>query len=242
GAPGPARGPGHLTPVGARALYFSANDGSCGYELWRSDGTTAGTSRVLDINPGAASSNPKDLISRGHILYFTASDSVNGRQLWATDTLSNTTTPLTSRGMFGPSTQFFVQDRGNDPNLAIAGETLFLSAYFSDSSGSTPVISGYELWGLDLPPLVWISPESDWIEEDSPLSLRFIFQRSGAATNPLTVNFSVSGGLWPATLGSDFTQTGATQRPSPEPWSITFAAGSNSAIVEFDPIADSTYE
>ena len=37
--------------------YFTASD-SFGRELWRSDGTTLGTYRVKDINPGSSSSNP----------------------------------------------------------------------------------------------------------------------------------------------------------------------------------------
>ena len=32
-------------------LYFQANDGMNGIELWRSDGTSAGTNLVKDINP-----------------------------------------------------------------------------------------------------------------------------------------------------------------------------------------------
>ena len=32
-----------------------------GRELWKSDGTSSGTSLVLDINPGSASSNPSHL-------------------------------------------------------------------------------------------------------------------------------------------------------------------------------------
>ena len=110
---------------------------------------------MLDINPGAASSHPKNLIVRGNVLYFTASDSSNGVQLWATDTLTNSTAQLASIGMLGPSSQFSMQDRGNDPNLAIAGETLFLSAYSRVGAASF----GDELWELDLPP----SSASSWL-------------------------------------------------------------------------------
>ena len=33
-------------------LFFTGDDGMSGRELWRSDGTEAGTVRVKDINPG----------------------------------------------------------------------------------------------------------------------------------------------------------------------------------------------
>jgi len=41
----------NLTAVGS-TLYFIADDGMTGYELWKSNGTTAGTVLVKDINPG----------------------------------------------------------------------------------------------------------------------------------------------------------------------------------------------
>jgi len=37
-------------------VYFTANDGISGYELWSSDGTPAGTSLYLDLNPGSSNS------------------------------------------------------------------------------------------------------------------------------------------------------------------------------------------
>ncbi|MGB3618376.1 MAG: hypothetical protein WBA12_09665, partial [Catalinimonas sp.] len=63
-------------------LYFSANDGTTGDELWRYDGTAV--SQVADLNPGdsLASSHVRHFVSHRGDLYFTAEDSTHGRQFW----------------------------------------------------------------------------------------------------------------------------------------------------------------
>lgn len=65
--------------------YFVADTPARGKELWRTDGTAAGTKLVKDIAPGARSSNPTDLIVMNGNLYFVADDGVHGRELWKTD-------------------------------------------------------------------------------------------------------------------------------------------------------------
>ena len=40
------------------SLFFEANDGTHGFELWESNGTAAGTFMVKDINPGGNGSQP----------------------------------------------------------------------------------------------------------------------------------------------------------------------------------------
>ena len=37
-------------------VYFIADDGTSGFELWKTDGTSSGTTMVKDINSGSASS------------------------------------------------------------------------------------------------------------------------------------------------------------------------------------------
>jgi len=62
-------------------VYFMADDGVTGYELWRTDGTPAGTLLFADIEPGSASSLPVNLLSSPLGLFF----STNGSGLWASD-------------------------------------------------------------------------------------------------------------------------------------------------------------
>jgi len=67
---------------GGGFLCFTANDGSNGSELWRSDGSQAGTTLLKDINPGAAASNPNQIRLVGGTLYFAANDGLSGIELW----------------------------------------------------------------------------------------------------------------------------------------------------------------
>src|SRR5262245_23926880 len=65
--------------------YFAATDAAHGTELWRTDGTAAGTTLVKDISPGPASSQPSVLTEAGGKLYFRADDGLHGVELWRTD-------------------------------------------------------------------------------------------------------------------------------------------------------------
>ena len=73
-------------------FYFPASDPAHGVELWRTDGTPAGTYRLTDICPGPCDAGPSGFeLFQGEI-YFSADDGVSGLELWA-----STTEPGTSR-------------------------------------------------------------------------------------------------------------------------------------------------
>lgn len=85
--PGPAgSNPTQLTVAGD-LLFFHADDGLSGYELWKSDGTAAGTVLVKDIMPGPESSGLRasKLIAYKDEVYFAADDGLSGVELWKSD-------------------------------------------------------------------------------------------------------------------------------------------------------------
>ena len=70
-------------------LYFPATSPKEGYELWRSDGSTANTKLVMDIYPGTGRSQPEEtesdkIVFKGN-LYFVAISPTEGCELWRTN-------------------------------------------------------------------------------------------------------------------------------------------------------------
>ena len=65
-------------------FYFVANDGAHGSEVWRTDGTAAGTFLLKDVCPGACSPFPRSLTGSNGLLYFLV-DGTQGPALWRSD-------------------------------------------------------------------------------------------------------------------------------------------------------------
>lgn len=67
-------------------VLFTANSVSTypsDRELWRTDGSEAGTLQVSDICPGSCSADPFYLYPQGNRVFFSADDGMHGRELWA---------------------------------------------------------------------------------------------------------------------------------------------------------------
>lgn len=136
--PGPSNSTGiyHIVSTGSY-LLFQAVDMNLGLELWKSDGTSAGTVLLKDINPGPDSSDPKSFTAlNSNTFLFTAFTTLNGRETWKTDGSEGGTVLLKDINPLG----------GSVPLLG--GEYYFIfngKAYFNASNG----VIGDELWWTD---------------------------------------------------------------------------------------------
>lgn len=119
----------------AQAFNYGPNLENLGIELWTSDGTSAGTTLLKDINPALnASSAPGNFTLFNSQIFFTATDS-RGTELWKTDgttvgTLFVKDVNLTAPGASGSPRYLYVWNNKLffTANDGINGEELWSSA------------------------------------------------------------------------------------------------------------------
>ncbi|MBI4578305.1 MAG: hypothetical protein HY718_01290, partial [Planctomycetes bacterium] len=63
-------------------VFFTADDGVNGRELWATDGTPEGTLLFQDLHPGPDGSSPERLTAAPGRLFFLADDGAHGVELW----------------------------------------------------------------------------------------------------------------------------------------------------------------
>ncbi|MCP9766510.1 hypothetical protein EGI22_01230 [Lacihabitans sp. LS3-19] len=144
--------PAHLTALNSTHFMFAAED-TDGIELWKSDGTSAGTVKVKDINP-SGDSFPSSLVSFNSNMYFWANTPSEGVELWKSDGTAANTTIVQNFNGFNSSA---------DPNSKIInnGSKLIFGMY-------TNYNTGYELYSSDGNTISLVKDIAGGINSSSP--------------------------------------------------------------------------
>lgn len=120
-------------------VYFSADNTNDGRELFVTDGTTAGTFMVKNIDGSSSSSNPTDLLSLGDHLLFIAEGSFFNTEIWKSDGTAAGTTILKEVNPSGSGLS--TSPNTSEKRLHRVGDL----AFFSADDGT----NGPELWRTD---------------------------------------------------------------------------------------------
>ncbi|QGJ71066.1 Hypothetical protein PBC10988_27690 [Planctomycetales bacterium 10988] len=123
--------PESLVNVGG-ILFFTANDGTSGREIWATDGSDTNTFLLKEIAPNEAGSDPLYLTNINSTLFFQANDGSSGQELWVSNGESSGTYLLKDINANGSSNpNFFVEANG--------------TIFFTAENGT----NGVELWSTD---------------------------------------------------------------------------------------------
>gem|GEM_PF-308120 len=126
----------YLTAVG-NTLFFEGYDSTNAYALWKSDGTTAGTVMVKDIDTAVSSTSYfGGTAAIGNTLFFAGYDLTNGWALWKSDGTTAGTVMLKDINAGADNLISYAPYQ-----LTAVGNTLFFNGY--------DAINGYALWKSD---------------------------------------------------------------------------------------------
>jgi ELWxxDGT repeat protein len=112
-------------------VFFAADDGVHGQELWTSDGTEAGTVMVNDIRPGEKGSHPALFAVIHGKAFFAANDGQHGNKMWMSDGTASGTRLLGK----GPSP---LSENWSGGGGAVARGSLFFTSHRT-----------YQMWVTD---------------------------------------------------------------------------------------------
>jgi ELWxxDGT repeat protein len=229
-----------VNKVSGGLMYFLADDGEHGFELWRTDGTTAGTFLLQDIEPGRDSAFGSgehyflDGATLGSILYFRAANDATGGEFWRTDGTSAGTSMiediLPGPGSGGPfkvtelngQLLFVAAGRQSDYELWRSDGTALGTALVKDI---TPGFAGTTIQSLARAGnLVYF------------LASQYLYRTDGTASGTFLVHTFYSGGMqFVGDLGGRMLLRGDDAAHGTEPWISDGTPGGTFMLKDITP-------
>ncbi|MCC6673447.1 MAG: hypothetical protein IT458_20485, partial [Planctomycetes bacterium] len=203
--------PGFGARVADGRTVFAATDPTAGRELWITDGTTAGTLLLKDINPGPTDANPTGFIrssAGGNTrVYFSADDGVHGAELWRTDGTAAGTVLVfdIEPGSGGSAPSDFAE-------MTVSG--LGVRLLFAAQDDRASVGTGRELWRSDgtSTGTAMVADLNPGTSDSNPSELTFLIDAS--ANHRLVFRATVSG------MGAELAATDGTTAGTRIVWDI----------------------
>lgn len=147
--------------VNGNTMFFGGYDAANGVELWKTDGTPAGTMMVKDINAGSAGSTPAAFCKLNNEIFFTCIQSGSARKLWKTDGTDAGTVQI------AVAEPFFIVDNA----VGIVNNKMIFYAH-NTVDGFEPYVSDGTAAGTFM--LANINPSGNsWITQSQNAHLRF---------------------------------------------------------------------
>jgi ELWxxDGT repeat protein len=205
--------------VSGNVLYFHGNTPEAGVELWRTDGTVAGTFMLRDIEPGPGSGivgNFSMTAIPGGGVVFAGTTSAGGTEVWKSDGTTAGTVPCPEIAP-GPDSSY-------PGPFTVAGGRVYFSAWDPPH--------GTELWALDLAKGAVAVDDTVVQEGDSgTTTATFTVRLQSAATVPVVVSFETVAVT--AQAGTDYGARSGT---------LTFAPGEREKAVDVPVFGDVVHE
>jgi ELWxxDGT repeat protein len=207
-------------------LLFPGNTATAGVELYKSDGTSAGTDVLKDINPLIPSSNPRLFYKYNNMVLFLATDEDHGEEIWKTDGTSGNTVMLKDINEGPENSTSFELVPGFDASIFLSFHLFNNKLYFTATDGG----SHGQIWvtdGLEANTVLLkdVAPDAElpiiFLIDAVNLPNKFIFPLSDGTNAQLWESDGTESGT---KVFKDFTAASGELPAILIPYSINFAA------------------